>query len=358
MRSGSAGERDVTPVRVAIVGGSGYTGGELLRLLLAHPGAEVAQVTSESHAGDPVGRRHPNLRRRTELRFERAADLEPCDTVFACLPHGETMRRIDELRAVGERVVDLSADFRLRSAEAFARWYGEPHARPELLGEFVYGIPELHRDEMRGARAVSSAGCNATAVILALLPLVRAGVVDRERTVAEVKVGTSEAGAASSAASHHPERANSLRSYRPTGHRHTAEIEQELGNGQLFTVHMSATALDMVRGVLATCHVFLTEELDEKAIWRLYRQAYADEPFVRIVKERDGAYRLPEPKILAGTNGCDVGFERDERGRRVVVISALDNLMKGAAGQAVQAFNLMHGFPETTGLEFAGLHPV
>ncbi len=348
----------MTRVRATIVGGSGYTGGELLRLLLAHPGVEVAQATSESHAGEPVGRRHPNLRRRTELRFSRAAELQPCDTLFACLPHGETMGRIDELRAVSERVIDLSADFRLRSAEAYERWYGEPHARPELLGQFVYGIPELHRDEMRGAQLVSSAGCNATAVILALAPLVRAGVIDRGRTVVEVKVGSSEAGASASPASHHPERANSLRSYKPTGHRHTAEIEQELSNGQPLAVHMSATALDMVRGVLATCHVFLEDDIDEKAIWRLYRQAYGDEPFVRIVKERDGSYRYPEPKLLLGTNGCDVGFEKDERGGRVVVIAALDNLMKGAAGQAVQAFNLMHGLPETTGLEFAGLHPL
>ena len=345
-------------IRVAIVGASGYTGGELLRLLIGHPGVEIAQVTSESRAGEPVGRCHPNLRRRTELRFSAAAELQPCDTLFACLPHGETMKRVDELRAVAERVVDLSADFRLRSAEAYRRWYGEPHARPDLLGQFVYGIPELHRAEMRDARLVSSAGCNATAVILALAPLVKAGAIDRERTVVEVKVGSSEAGAASSPASHHPERANSLRSYKPTGHRHTAEIEQELSNGQPLTVHMSATALDMVRGVLATCHVFLEEDLDEKAIWRLYRQAYGDEPFVRIVKERDGAYRYPEPKLLLGTNGCDVGFEMDERGGRVVVIAALDNLMKGAAGQALQAFNLMHGFPETTGLEFAGLHPL
>jgi LysW-gamma-L-alpha-aminoadipyl-6-phosphate/LysW-L-glutamyl-5-phosphate reductase len=348
----------MTRVPVSIVGASGYAGGELLRLLLAHPGVEVAQVTSESHAGEPVGRCHPNLRRRSELRFTSAADLRPCETLFACLPHGETMRRIDGLRAVAERVVDLSADFRLRSAASFERWYGEPHARPELLGEFVYGIPELHREEMRGARLISSAGCNATAVILALHPLVKEGAIDPERTVVEVKVGSSEAGASASPASHHPERANSLRSYKPTGHRHTAEIEQELSNGTPFTVHMSATALDMVRGVLATCHVFLSDDLDEKAIWRLYRQAYVDEPFVRIVKERDGAYRYPEPKLLLGTNGCDVGFERDARSRRLVVIAALDNLMKGAAGQAVQAFNLMHGLPETAGLEFAGLHPL
>ncbi|MEP0772880.1 MAG: N-acetyl-gamma-glutamyl-phosphate reductase [Acidobacteriota bacterium] len=344
--------------KVSIVGASGYVGGELLRLLLGHPFVKVAQVTSERHAGLPVGRVHPNLRRRTSLAFCSVAELNQCDLLFLCLPHGEAMRRIDGLLPLARHIVDLSADFRLRDAAAYQRWYGLTHPRPHLLEEFVYGIPELHRDELRGARLIAGAGCNATATILALYPLFAAGVVDPSRTVVEVKVGSSESGAGASAASHHPERQHSVRSYRPTGHRHIAEIIQELTTDSPVEIHFSATSIDLVRGVLATAHVFLTEELDEREIWRLYRAAWGDEPFIRIVKERDGHFRYPEPKLLWGTNGCDIGFERDRGSRRLVVMSALDNLGKGAAGQAVQAMNVACGWPETAGLEFTGLHPV
>ena len=348
----------MSAIPVAIVGASGYTGGELLRLLLAHPGAEVRQITSESNAGKPAAHLHPNLRKATALQFCRIDELQPCETVFLCLPHGASVGALDHVRSRGERVIDLSADFRLTRAEDYERWYGFTHPRPELLGTFVYGIPELHRDAMRGARFVSSAGCNATAVILALHPLFKHGAIAPGVTVVETKVGSSEGGAAVTPASHHPVRANCVRSYKPTGHRHTAEMLQELRLGPEQELAFSATAIDMVRGILATCHVFLADDLDEKQVWRLYRQEYGAEPFVRIVKERDGAYRYPEPKLLAGTNYCDIGFERDPHGRRLVVMSAIDNLGKGAAGQAVQAFNLMHGLPETDGLGFAGLHPV
>ncbi|MYI46366.1 MAG: N-acetyl-gamma-glutamyl-phosphate reductase, partial [Gemmatimonadetes bacterium] len=223
--------------------------------------------------------------------------------------------------------------------------------RPHLLGRFVYGIAELNRDALRNAHLVACAGCNATASILALHPLYRAGVADS--AVIEVKVGSSEAGNRSTPGSHHPERSGAMRSYKPTGHRHLAEIQAVLGA----PVHFSATSVEMVRGVLATCHVFLNRDLDDKALWRIYRDAYATEPFVRIVKERAGIHRYPDPNLLAGANFCDVGFERDPLARRVVVMSAIDNLMKGAAGQAVQAFNIMHGLPETRGLGFPGLHP-
>ncbi len=348
----------MSAIPVAIAGASGYAGGELLRLLLAHPGADVVQVTSESHTGEPVVRLHPNLRRRSELRFSALDELRPCGTLFLCLPHGRAAEVIGDVLPMAERIIDLSADFRLADRAVYESWYGAVHPRPDLLGRFVYGIPELHREAMRGARLVSSAGCNATAVILALHPLFARGLVNGRGVVVEAKVGSSEAGATVSPGSHHPVRANCVRSYKPTGHRHTAEMIQELGIEDEGRIAFSATAIDMVRGVLATCHVFLAEDLDEKAVWRLYREAYGDEPFIRIVKERDGAFRYPEPKLLAGTNLCDIGFERDEHTDRLVVMSAIDNLGKGAAGQAVQAFNLMHGLPETMGLEFAGLFPV
>jgi len=340
-------------IRASIVGGSGYSGGELLRLLQQHPDVTIEQITSERFAGKPVSRAHPNLRKVCELKFCDVRALASCDVLFLCLPHGQAMHRFDEFVDLAGVIIDLSGDFRLKSSDVYRHWYGADHARPELLQKFVYGIPELHRDALRNARYVSGAGCNATATILALHPLCREGVV--ERAVIEIKAGSSEGGNVVTDASHHPERSGAVRSYKPTGHRHLAEMIQELG----FTdIHFSATSVEMVRGILATSHVFLNRDLKEKDIWGLYRDAYGHEPFIRIVKDRVGIYRYPEPKLLSGTNYCDIGFERDPDSSRLVVISAVDNLMKGAAGQAVQAFNIMHGISEAVSLEFPGLHPI
>ena len=218
------------------------------------------------------------------------------------------------------------------------------------------GLPELHREAISSASYVSGVGCNATASNLALLPLARAGLLDADRDVViEVKVGSSEGGAQSSESSHHPERSGAVRSFAPAGHRHTAEIVQATG---LRRVHLSITSVELVRGALATAHIFPREPLTEKDLWRAYRAAFAGEPFVRIVRERQGTYRLPEPKILAGSNYADVGFALDEATERVVSICAIDNLMKGAAGSAVQCMNLMCGLDERAGLEFPGLHPI
>jgi N-acetyl-gamma-glutamyl-phosphate/LysW-gamma-L-alpha-aminoadipyl-6-phosphate reductase len=345
-------------VNVSIVGASGYTGGELIRLLLFHPGVELQQVTSERFAGKFVHKAHPNLRKITLLKFVTADELQPTDLLFLCLPHGQSMHKMDLFSSKAKKVIDLSADFRLNSAVEYEKWYGQKHPHPGLLRDFVYGIPELHREEMRNARFISSAGCNATVTILGLYPLFKNGVAETDKTVVEVKVGSSEGGNKSSQATHHPERSGSIRSFAPTGHRHVAEIEQELSFDGSIGIHFSVTAISMVRGAIATCHVFLNRALTEKDIWKIYREAYGGEPFIRIVKERDGNYRYPEPKLLSGTNFCDVGFALDEKSNRLVVISAIDNLMKGAAGQAVQALNLMCGFEETTGLEFPGLHPL
>ena len=345
-------------VKCAIVGASGYTGGELLRLLLSHSHAEVTQVTSERLAGKLVFKAHPNLRKKTQLQFSKLEELRPSDLLFSCLPHGEAMGKIDFLKSIAPKVIDLSADFRLQSESAYKEWYGKPHTRPDLLGKFVYGIPELHREEMRGANLISSAGCNATVTILGLYPFFKLDLIEPDRTVVEVKVGSSEAGNTPSASSHHPERSGAVRSFMPTGHRHTGEVLQELRFGKPIHVHMSVTSVELVRGAVATSHAFLKDKLDDKDIWKALRQVYGQEPFIRIVKESEGTYRFPEPKWLAGTNYCDIGFQRDEKSNRLVVVSAIDNLMKGAAGQALQAFNLMHGFAETEGLEFTGLHPL
>jgi len=251
-------------------------------------------------------------------------------------------------------VIDLSSDHRLRDRAAYAAWYDGDHPHPELLGEAVYGIPELHRADIKTARLITGAGCNATATILALLPLVRAGLVDASRPIiAECKVRSSEGGREPGEDSHHPERAGVVRSFKPVGHRHTAEVEQELG----VRLQLSVTAVELVRGVLATAHVPVRSGVDDKACWRAYREAYANEPFVRIVKERTGIFRYPEPRLLAGSNFADVGFAADPRGDRVVALCAIDNLMKGAAGNGVQAMNVACGFAETAGLEFPGLHP-
>lgn len=346
----------MTSVRASIVGASGYTGGELLRLLLFHPHVEVAQATSESKAGEYVFQHHPNLRKRTQLQFVSQQALQPCDVLFLALPHGESQKKIEHYLKLAPKIVDLSADFRLRDAALYRQWYGEDHAAPQHLGRFVYGLPELQREAMRTASYISGVGCNATAANLALLPLVRAGLLDAEKPIIiDVKTGSSEGGATVNPGSHHPEKSHSVRTYAPTGHRHTAEVIQELG---LSNVHLTMTAVDLVRGVLAAAHCFVRPGTTEKDLWKAYRAAYNAEPFVRIVKDRAGLHRVPDPKILAGSNYADVGFELDPATHRVVALAAIDNLMKGASGSAVQAMNIMCGFEETAGLEFPGLHPV
>ncbi len=337
---------------ISILGGSGYTGGELLRLLIQHPDVSIQQVTSRQYAGKFLHTAHPNLRGFTSLKFIAPEQLAPCDVLFLALPHGKAAERIEQYASLAERIIDLSADFRLRDPESYPIWYDKKHPAPEWLARFVYGLPELHREEIAGARYVSGVGCNATVVNLGLWPLACRNLI--ESVVVEVKVGSSEGGIRYSLASHHPERSGSVRSFSPTGHRHQAEIQQELGS---LPLHFSATAIEMVRGVLSTAHVFLNQALEERDIWAIYRESYGDEPFVRLVKDRQGVVRYPEPKLLSGTNLCDIGFEKDSGSNRLVVISAIDNLMKGAAGSAVQSMNLMLGLQETTGLQAIGLHP-
>jgi N-acetyl-gamma-glutamyl-phosphate/LysW-gamma-L-alpha-aminoadipyl-6-phosphate reductase len=358
--------------RVSLVGGSGYTAGELLRILLFHPHVEVVQVASSSMPGHYVHRLHPNLRTLCALRFCRPEDLSPCDVLFLCLPHGVAAQTLARYRQLAPLIIDLSADFRLRSPELYARWYGREHPTPELLSQAVYGLPELRREELAGASLISGTGCMATAALLGLAPLYRAGLVNaRLPLVIEAKIGSSAAGASPGAGSHHPDRSGALRSFQPTGHRHSAELIQELGallsTGEQAsgaaadiarTLAFSATAVELVRGILVTAHVFVEQDIDERALWDIYRAAYQREPFVRIVKERSGVYRYPEPKILVGSNYCDVGFELESAQRRVVVLAALDNLGKGAAGNAVQALNCSCAWDETAGLTFPGLHPV
>jgi len=343
-------------VRVSIIGGSGYTGGELLRILLNHPEVDIAQVTSRSHLGEYVYQTHPNLRKTTQIKFSAPDQIEICDVLFLALPHGQAQNKIDELARKAKYIIDLSADFRLRDPNEYLKWYKEKHASPNWLGKFTYGLPEIHRDEIKNSHFVSGVGCNATASILALLPLSKAELIDKNhRIYIEVKVGSSESGAEGNLSTHHPERSGVIRTFSPFGHRHTAEVIQELG---LDNVSLTMTSVDLVRGALATAHIGTFDGITNKDIWKAFRNIASENPFIRIVKEQRGIYRVPEPKVLAGSNYADIGFDFDEVNNHIVSICAIDNLMKGASGTAVQCMNLMLGFDEVTGLGFSGLHPI
>ncbi len=341
---------------VAIVGGSGYAGGEFLRLALGHPNLNVTQVTSERSAGLPVSLVHPNLRSRTNLKFRKAATLEPADIIVLALPHGSAAKRIAEFESKGKVIIDLSADFRLKDPDVFKAVYGENHPVPEQLKDWVYGNPELHREQLKGATRIACAGCFATSVILALYPMIKLGVLLPKDVIATGLVGSSAAGASPSESSHHPERASSFRVYKPVGHRHTAEAKQELPGH--FPLHLTAISTPRVRGILTTVQAWVPDGWSDKDVWSAYREVYGAEPFIRIVKVAKGIHRYPDPMLLDGTNFCDIGFEMDQDTGRVVLISAIDNLVKGTAGHAIQSLNIAQGWPETTGLEFTGLHPV
>ncbi len=341
---------------VAVIGASGYAGGEFLRIALGHPALRVVQATSRRQAGRPLHVVHPNLRGVSELRFVDPADLAAADVIVSALPHGELAALIADVAPKAGVLLDLSADFRLRDPHRYRHYYGDDHPRPDLLADFVYANPELHRAELPGATRLAAAGCTATAAILALAPAVLGGLLDPERDgIVEVKVGSSAAGSAASAATHHPERSGAVRTYAVLGHRHAAELEQELGVAP--RMHWTATAVERIRGVLATCHAFLGPGVAARDVLAAYRERYAGERFVRLIVGGSGIHRVPDPKVLDGSNFCDVGFHVDETTGRLVALAALDNLVKGTAGHAVQALNLALGLPEETGLAFPGLHP-
>jgi LysW-gamma-L-alpha-aminoadipyl-6-phosphate/LysW-L-glutamyl-5-phosphate reductase len=297
------------------------------------------------------------LRGRTGLRFTTRASLPPCDVVFSALPHTQTEGNIATLRGAAPLIVDLSADFRLRDPAGYQRWYGRDHSRPDLLASAVYALPEIDRLRIRDADLLATGGCVATAAILALLPLARAGVIDTtDYVVVDAKVGSSAAGAQPGASSHHPHRSGAMRSFAPTGHRHTAEVVQETGLGN---VALSVTAVEAVRGVLVTAHIPLADSaVDDRALHTIFRDAYATEPFVRVVHQTRGIHRHPEPKLLCGTNICEVGFSRDPHAPRAAILAAIDNLGKGSAGQAIHALNVHAGIDECAGIDFPGLYPI
>lgn len=353
--SASSPEGSARRLRVAIVGASGYAGGEALRIALGHPHLDVTQVTSERAAGEPVGNVHPNLRNVTRLRFRPLDELEEADVVIAGLPHGGFCERHDRLAERAEVLIDLSSDMRLRDPERYRRSYGKEHPRPDLLGSFVYGLPELQREALGGATRIAGAGCIATAAQLALAPFLRHPILARSDVILDAKIGSSAAGAAPSRSGHHPERSGAVRTYAPVGHRHEAEIAQAF-DGRL-RVHLTATAVERVRGILVAAHLFVQDGTSEQDVLNALRESYGDEPFVRLVLARRGIHRVPDPRILDGSNWADVGFALDRDSGRLVVLTAIDNLVKGTAGQAIQALNVARGWDERLGLEFPGLHP-
>jgi len=353
----------VKKLRIGIVGGSGYVGGELLRLLLLHPQVEVTMVTSRQSIGEHVFSVHPNLRGLTQLKFvplDLAELQKNCDLAFTATPHGGSVNLVPKLLDSGLKVIDMSADFRLKNPDDYDKWYGWKHAHPELLKEAAYGLPELHRQEIKGARLVACPGCMATATVLALAPVIKADLVEKNRIVVDVKIGSSGAGSKPSIASHHPERFSGVRPYKVIGHRHIAEIEQELNSltDESVTVSFSPHAVNMVRGILATVHVFPKNPLTSKDVWKTLRGQYEGEPFIRFVKYQKGPYQLPDPKVTMGTNFCDIGFELDPHANRLVLFSAIDNMVKGASGQGVQCLNIVMGLDESTGLKSTGFHPM
>jgi len=339
-------------VKAGIVGASGYTGVELLRLLAGHPSMEVAAVTAHSQAGRAVGEHTPSLAGAYPgLVYEESdpALLDGLDLVFCALPHGESQRIVPELRGRVDLVVDLAADFRLKDASLYPRWYGEEHGVPELLGEAVYGLPELFRDDLAGARLIAVAGCYPTAAGLALAPLVRGGLVERTGIIVDAASGVSGAGRGLKESLHFGTVDEDFVAYGLLTHRHTPEMEQILESEVLFTPHLAP----MVRGILATCYSRPAggRSLAEGAVMDALHEAYDDEPFVVVTDDP------PSTKATAGANAAHVTGRVDPRTGWVVTLCALDNLVKGASGQAVQCANAALGLPETTGLPVAGVFP-
>jgi N-acetyl-gamma-glutamyl-phosphate reductase len=335
-------------ITIGIVGGTGYTGVELLRLLAAHPQASVRTITSRKDAGTRVADLFPSLRGRYDLAFADPAEagLAGCDVVFFATPHGVAMAEARDLTAHGVKIIDLGADFRLKDPAVFEKWYGMPHACPDLLAESVYGLPEMNREAIRGARIVGNPGCYPTAVQLGFLPLLEAGIVDTEHLIADCKSGVSGAGRKAEIGLLFAEANDNFKAYSVEGHRHHPEIVQGLQRASkapvklVFTPHLTP----MIRGIHATLYARLTDPgIDLQA---LYEKRYAGEPFVDVMPPGS----TPDTRSVRAANVCRIAVHRPQGGDMALILAVEDNLVKGAAGQAIQNMNLMCGLPETTGL--------
>ena len=334
-------------IKVGIVGGTGYTGVELLRLLAQHPDVEIAAITSRGDAGVPVSTTYPNLRGRVDLCFEDPAscNLAACDVVFFATPNGIAMQQAPALLDAGVRVIDLAADFRIKDVAEWEKWYGMSHACPQWVEKAVYGLPEVNRAAIREARLVANPGCYPTAVQLGFMPLVEAGLVDVKHLIADAKSGVSGAGRKAELSSLFSEAADNFKAYGVPGHRHLPEIRQGLTGfagqsvGLTFVPHLTP----LIRGIHATLYAPITREADFQ---QLYETRYAGEPFVDVMPAKSH----PETRSVRAANVCRIAVHRPQGGDMLVVLSVIDNLVKGAAGQAVQNMNIMFGLPETQGL--------
>ncbi|MBF0625600.1 MAG: N-acetyl-gamma-glutamyl-phosphate reductase [Magnetococcales bacterium] len=348
-----------TATPVGILGASGYTGGELVRLLARHPRVIIDHVTSERYAGQPLTAAYPHLRAAGTLvcrpMAAAAAAAGRCPVVFCALPHLTSMKVIPDLLAAGCRVIDLSADYRLREAQNFATWYGKPHSSPDLLQEAVYGLPERHRGRIAAARLVANPGCYPTSVLLGIGPLLEAGLADPDLIVIDAKSGASGAGRAAQQGMLLSELHEGFKAYKVTGHRHIAEMEQELAGyaGRPVTIRFTPHLVPQVRGILSTCYLRPRQEVDLARWQGVLEERYAGEPFVTVLPPES----LPATNEVRGSNGCVLALHQDVRTGWMVVLAVIDNLVKGAAGQAVQNLNLMMGWPETAGLDQLPLFP-
>lgn len=345
-------------LNVGIVGASGYTGVELARILAGHPEVRLTVATSRQYAGKPLAEVFPNLRKRVDIVCENldAEQLvERADFFFCAVPHKTAMDIVPRLLQAGKKVVDLSADFRIHDAAVYEAWY-QPHSSPQFLAEATYGLPELYRDAIATSRLTANPGCYPTSVILALTPLLRAGLIDADTLIIDSKSGTSGAGRAANVGTLFCEVTDGFKAYKVGGsHRHIPEIEQELSlaAGRPVTITFTPHLLPISRGILSTIYAKLTETGKTADLQALYEQTYGEEPFVRVLPP--GA--VPATQHVRGSNCCDIGLQRDPRTGRLIVMSAIDNIVKGASGQAVQNMNLMNGFAETTGLLGAPFFP-
>ncbi len=338
-------------IKAAVLGATGYTGTELMRLLSAHPEVDLALVSSESYAGKKVSDLHPQFKGKIDLTLDQM-QIEKIpgfiDLVFCALPHGKSAEAGAALLKKGFRVIDLSADFRLNHADLYRQWYKLEHPHQDLLGNVVYGLPELYGDVIKNADLVANPGCYPTGVILGLAPLLKHKLVNLKSIIIDAKSGVSGAGRVPKQPFHFPECTENFKAYRVASHQHTPEIEQELGRiaGEELKVTFTPHLVPMVRGILCTTYLELSEFKSEEDIFKLYDSFYSSSPFVRIFEPPF----LPETRFVRGSNYCDLAFKFDIRTNRLIVISAIDNLVKGASGQAVQNMNIMLNLPEETGL--------
>lgn len=344
-------------IKASVIGASGYGGAEAVRLLATHPHVEIVHVTAESQQGQSMSGLYPNLRSfvdQTMIAVDPERIGHDSDVTFISLPSGKAMSLVPALLQQGSKVIDIAADFRLRDAALYPTWYKVTHTAPEYLGEAVYGLPELHREELKKTRLVANPGCYPAASILAALPLLRAGVVQTTGIIIDAKSGVSGAGRGGGGGFGFSETNEDVRAYSVTGHNHIAEIEQELSSVARAPVrlHFTPHLIPMTRGILATVYAPLARPLTEADAVALYQETYRNEPFIRVLHDT-----LPRTKATLGSNYCDVAVKIDTRTSTAIAIAAIDNLGRGAAGQAVQNMNLMFGLPETTALQFPGLFP-